>query len=230
MPVLVSGSPLLRWVLAATLVAGASSGAQAQSENDESAAYYYDEGRQAAERVSKGPKLSQAQVDELIRGFTQQLTGKPSAYTDDEVRQSREHVRELEQAQMEELGRNNQLTGEKYMAELEKDLRYSFLGRGLAYRVEVPGTGPVPHSRDQVRLRYTGRHLDGSVFDSREEAEWMPLPNVLPGWRVALQQMQAGSRWTLVVPPHLAYGERGAGERIGPYETLIYELELVDIR
>lgn len=103
---------------------------------------------------------------------------------------------------------------------------------GLQYTVLTQGSGKLPTSSDSVRVHYTGRLIDGSVFDSSEQrgqpAEF-PVNGVIRGWVEALQLMSVGSKWRLYIPQELAYGSQGAGAAIPPYSTLIFDVELLDI-
>lgn len=103
---------------------------------------------------------------------------------------------------------------------------------GLQYKVIEEGTGPSPQDGDQVRVHYTGKTIDGEVFDSsveRGEPAVFGVGQVIPGWTEALKMMNVGGKWELYIPSDLAYGERGAGDRIGPNAALIFEVELLDI-
>lgn len=103
---------------------------------------------------------------------------------------------------------------------------------GLQYEILTKGNGPKPSSSDKVKVHYHGTLLDGTVFDSsvlRGEAIEFPVNGVIQGWVEALQLMPMGSKWKLFIPYDLAYGERGAGGKIGPYATLIFEVELLEV-
>ena len=107
------------------------------------------------------------------------------------------------------------------------------LTSGLRYQVLKEGTGAKPSITDTVVTHYHGTFLDGSVFDSsvdRGAPATFPVNGVIRGWTEALQLMSVGSKWRLVIPPDLAYGKRGAGGLIPPNATLIFEVELLDIR
>lgn len=107
------------------------------------------------------------------------------------------------------------------------------LSSGLRYQVLKEGTGAKPSITDTVVTHYHGTFLDGSVFDSsvdRGAPATFPVNGVIRGWTEALQLMSVGSKWRLVIPPGLAYGKRGAGGLIPPNATLIFEVELLDIR
>ncbi|HKI89463.1 MAG TPA: FKBP-type peptidyl-prolyl cis-trans isomerase [Draconibacterium sp.] len=103
---------------------------------------------------------------------------------------------------------------------------------GLQYEILKEGNGPKPNADDQVKVNYHGTLIDGTVFDSsvdRGEPVTFGVSQVIPGWTEALKLMPVGSKWKLYIPANLAYGERGAGSDIGPNETLIFEVELLDI-
>ena len=96
----------------------------------------------------------------------------------------------------------------------------------------IEGNGPKPSLTDKVETHYHGTLLDGTVFDSsvdRGETISFPVNGVISGWTEALQLMPVGSKWKLFIPYNLAYGESGAGPAIGPYSTLIFEVELIAI-
>jgi FKBP-type peptidyl-prolyl cis-trans isomerase len=103
---------------------------------------------------------------------------------------------------------------------------------GLQYKVLTEGTGKAPLATDTVKVHYHGTLIDGSVFDSsveRDEPVSFPLDKVIPGWTEGVQLMKEGSKFVFYIPSELAYGERGAGA-IGPNETLIFEVELLEVR
>jgi FKBP-type peptidyl-prolyl cis-trans isomerase FklB len=104
---------------------------------------------------------------------------------------------------------------------------------GLQYEVMVEGSGASPLATDEVLVHYHGTLIDGTVFDSsvdRGEPISFPLNGVIPGWTEALQLMKTGAKHKLFIPSSLAYGERGAGQLIGPNTTLIFDVELISIQ
>ncbi len=106
------------------------------------------------------------------------------------------------------------------------------LPSGLQYEILKEGNGPKPKATDKVTTHYHGTLIDGTVFDSsveRGQPATFPVNGVIQGWVEALQLMPVGSKWKLFVPYNLAYGERGAGQTIQPYATLIFEVELLSI-
>ena len=107
------------------------------------------------------------------------------------------------------------------------------LPSGLQYKILKAGEGGKPNLDDTVVCGYRGTLIDGTEFDSsykRNQAATFPVKGVIKGWTEALQLMPVGSKWELVIPPDLAYGERGAGEVIGPDATLVFEVELLSIQ
>ena len=104
---------------------------------------------------------------------------------------------------------------------------------GLQYKVIDSGSGPSPSSSDTVSAHYVGKLLDGTEFDSsysRGEPLTIPVGAVIKGWGEALTMMKVGDKWTLFIPPELAYGERGAGGTIPPNSALIFDVELIEIK
>ena len=104
---------------------------------------------------------------------------------------------------------------------------------GLQYVVLTPGTGKSPKATDTVLVHYEGTLLDGKVFDSsyrRKEPIEFPLNRVIPGWTEGVQLMQEGAKYRFFIPSKLAYGPRGAGRDIGPNETLIFDVELLEVK
>ncbi len=125
------------------------------------------------------------------------------------------------------------LSGEAFLLDNGKRDGVVSTGSGLQYEILASGEGPTPGPTDLVTTHYHGTLIDGRVFDSsmqRGEPIEFPVNRVIPGWTEALQLMQVGDRWKLYIPPQLAYGKRGAGQMIGPDETLIFEVELLGVR
>ncbi len=107
------------------------------------------------------------------------------------------------------------------------------LPSGLQYQIVQEGTGPKPGLNDTVACHYKGTLIDGTEFDSSEKAGKpveFGVSGVIKGWTEALQLMPQGSKWKLFIPANLAYGEMGGGQKIGPNEVLIFDIELVEIK
>ncbi len=136
------------------------------------------------------------------------------------------------QKQQEEAHSGNVEEGKAFLMENAKKEGVTSLDSGLQYEVITAGTGASPGPTDKVTTHYHGTLLDGTVFDSsveRGQPASFPVNGVIMGWQEALQLMKVGSKWRLFVPHQLAYGERGAGGAIGPFATLIFEVELISI-
>ena len=104
---------------------------------------------------------------------------------------------------------------------------------GMLYRILDEGVGEKPAASDTVVVHYRGTLINGAEFDSsmkRNQPATFGLNSIIPGWQEILQLMPEGSRWEVVIPPALAYGSTGAGGMIGPEETLIFEIELIEIK
>ena len=104
---------------------------------------------------------------------------------------------------------------------------------GILYRVLTEGTGKQPQASDTVVVHYRGTLIDGTEFDSslkRNQPATFSLGGIIPGWREVLQLMTEGARWEVVIPPALAYGSTGAGGAIGPEATLVFEIELLQVK
>ena len=122
--------------------------------------------------------------------------------------------------------------GEKFLAENKKRKEVTETASGLQYEVLKKGDGPKPQESSTVKVHYHGTLIDGTVFDSsvqRGEPIDFPLNGVIPGWTEGVQLMNVGSKFKFFIPSKLAYGAQGAGASIGPNETLIFEVELIEI-
>ena len=120
-----------------------------------------------------------------------------------------------------------------YLAEVATREGVTKLESGLLYEVLVEGDGPKPTATDRVVTHYHGTLPNGEVFDSsvdRGTPATFGVSGVIAGWTEALQLMPVGSKWRLHIPSNLAYGERGAGQMIGPNQALVFEVELLEIQ
>jgi FKBP-type peptidyl-prolyl cis-trans isomerase FklB len=130
-------------------------------------------------------------------------------------------------------GAESKKQGEAFLAENGKKNGVITTASGLQYEVIKMGNGDKPLATDEVTVHYHGTTTNGEVFDSskdRGEPATFPLNGVIAGWTEALQLMPKGSIFKLYLPSNLAYGERGAGEKIPPHAVLIFEVELLDIK
>jgi FKBP-type peptidyl-prolyl cis-trans isomerase FklB len=172
-------------------------------------------------------------ADLFYRGFTDALMKDTTVFT---LNKAEDYFTEKQKADKaireEKLYGANRDAGKKFLEENAQKEGVITLPSGLQYKVLVKGEGEVPTRSDKVKVHYEGRLLDGTVFDSsykrNEPSEFTPT-QVIKGWTEALTMMPVGSKWQLYIPYELAYGERGAGEDIKPYSTLIFDVELLDI-
>ena len=141
-------------------------------------------------------------------------------------------IEEFFKSKQELTAKKAQGEGAAFLAENAKREGVISLESGLQYEILNQGNGQIPTINDKITAHYHGTLIDGTVFDSsvdRGEPASFPVNGVIAGWTEALQIMPVGSKWKLYVPSDLAYGERGAGQIIGPYSTLIFEVELLSI-
>ncbi len=172
----------------------------------------------------------------LAQGINDALKGQPGPMTAPECQkvvmaymQKQYAVRNAEAAKASE---GNEKIGNAFLAENKSKPGVITTASGLQYLVEKEGTGPKPASTDKVKVHYTGKLLDGKVFDSsveRGQPAEFPVTGVIQGWVEALQLMPVGSKWKLFIPANLAYGNRGAGQDIKPGSTLMFDVELLEI-
>ncbi len=141
-------------------------------------------------------------------------------------------LQQKQEEQAKKMGEINAEAGKRFLDENGKRVEVKTTPSGLQYEVVKEGNGPRPEAKDQVVVHYTGKLIDGTVFDSSEERgepATFGVTQVIPGWVEALQMMNAGSTWRLFIPSDLAYGPQGAGGVIGPNQTLIFDVTLIKV-
>lgn len=160
---------------------------------------------------------------------------KPEITFDEAKRIVNEYFAKLEaemQAEAAKQGEVNRKNGESFLTENAKREGIKVTESGLQYEVLESGKGDSPKASDNVEVHYTGKLIDGTVFDSSVE-RGVPasfgVTQVIPGWVEALQLMHEGDKWRLYIPSDLAYGPNGAGGVIGPNMTLIFDVELLRV-
>lgn len=175
-------------------------------------------------------------TEQFITGMKQSFNNEPQLLSDDEVAKVlSEYQRTLQQKQIEkvqQVGEENRKLGETFLAENKNKEGVVTLESGLQYKVLAEGKGPQPGASDTVKVHYTGSLISGEVFDSsveRGEPVSFPVNGVISGWTEALQLMPTGSKWQLYIPSNLAYGPNG-NRSIGPNETLLFDVELLEIQ
>jgi FKBP-type peptidyl-prolyl cis-trans isomerase len=189
--------------------------------------------------MGKGVKAQGIDVDPgiLAQGLKDAMSGAKAQMSEEELNQVITGLRqEMQQKQMqmqEAAAAENKTKGDVFLAENSKKDGVVALPDGLQYKILTAGAGKKPAETDTVLCNYKGTFLDGTEFDSSKQAG-KPVPfevkNVIPGFKEVLQLMPVGSKWQVFIPSSLAYGERGAGNVIGPNATLIFEIELVSIQ
>jgi FKBP-type peptidyl-prolyl cis-trans isomerase FklB len=176
-------------------------------------------------------------VEALAKGMKDALGDAKALLTDEEVQQLmtqlQTDVRKHQQEALAAAQQKNKEEGDAFLAANKDKPGVVTLPSGLQYKVVTEGTGPKPTATDTVDCNYRGTLINGTEFDSSYKTNkpaQFPVNRVIKGWTEALQLMPVGSKWELYIPPALAYGERGTNGPIGPNQTLIFEVELVDIQ
>ena len=169
----------------------------------------------------------------FVQGVTDFVGGSDSQVSATEQGRLMQALQEAITAKQAEASAGIRQAGDNYRAEYAKKEGVVQLPSGLLYEVITEGSGAKPKATDTVSTHYHGTLVDGTVFDSsvnRGQPASFPVNGVISGWTEALQLMSVGSKWRLVLPPELAYGDRGAGADIKPGATLIFEVELLEIQ
>lgn len=176
-------------------------------------------------------------VDAFSEGLAHGLNDAEPLMTKEEITQE---MQAFQQKQMEKQreamvkqAEENKAAGEKFLAENATKEGVVTTESGLQYKIIETGEGEKPAEDDMVEVHYKGTLIDGTEFDSsykRGSTVSFPVNGVIAGWTEALQLMPVGSKWELYIPSDLAYGPGGTGGPIGPNETLIFEVQLVDIK
>lgn len=126
----------------------------------------------------------------------------------------------------------NREKGDIFRAVFETGDGVTKLPSGVLYQVEEQGEGAIPNAGNRVEVHYRGENIEGVEFDSswaRGEPARFGVTQVIAGWQEVLQMMPIGSSWKVVIPPESAYGSHGAGHLIGPGETLVFTISLLDV-
>ncbi|HEY1084532.1 MAG TPA: FKBP-type peptidyl-prolyl cis-trans isomerase [Prosthecobacter sp.] len=178
-------------------------------------------------------------LDSFLGAIRDQFEGKPSKYKPEELEAAMDSFQKVMMAKQAELQAKQaekatkvKEEGAKFLAENKKREGVKTTASGLQYEVLKASEGAKPAATDKVNVHYHGTLLNGKVFDSsvqRGEPVTFGVQEVIKGWTEALQLMTVGSKYKLFIPSNLAYGDNGAGNDIGPGETLVFEVELLKI-
>jgi FKBP-type peptidyl-prolyl cis-trans isomerase FklB len=198
--------------------------------------------------VDIGRTLKKLQLDlnqaVVTQGISDILTDKTPAMSDQELQQTlqafQQKMMEKQQAamgkkqeEMKATASTNKTAGKKFLDDNSKKAGVKITASGLQYKVVKEGTGAKPKEDDVVETNYRGTTIDGKEFDSSAKNGGpvsFPVNGVIKGWTEALQLMAVGSKWEIYVPAELAYGDEGAGEDIAPGSTLVFDVELLNIK
>ena len=174
-------------------------------------------------------QLADVDAESMARGLKDAMGGVAPALPDQEIQQRFATVR---QESAKKIVEKNKKDGEAFLAKNKGEKGVKTTVSGLQYKVITAGKGKQPTAEDTVTVNYRGTLIDGTEFDSsykRNQPATFPVKGVIAGWTEALPLMKEGSKWMLYIPANLAYGERGAGNMIGPNSTLVFEVELLSI-
>ncbi len=164
--------------------------------------------------LNSTPRMTQQEIQKTMEGFRKEMTAKMKKKKASQANQ-------------------NVADGEQFLRKNAQKKGIITTASGLQYEIIKQGAGPKPKLTDTVVCHYTGTLLNGQVFDSsykRNSPASFPVNGVIKGWTEALQLMGTGSKWKLYIPSNLGYGNRGAGNAIGPGATLIFDIELLEIK
>lgn len=191
----------------------------------------YGIGRQMGDQILENP-FEGLEIDAVLSGLADSLNGAPMLIAEDDMEAAFKVVRDRIQAQQAEAGGDQSAEGEDFLAENAKRGEVTVTDSGLQYEILAEGGVECPTASSTVRTHYHGTLIDGTVFDSsyeRGEPAEFPVNGVIAGWTEALQLMGVGAKWRLFLPYQLAYGAQGAGGAIGPYQALVFDVELLAI-
>jgi len=188
---------------------------------------------QLNQQVFLGDSTKTVNLNDMIAGFVAGYLGNTTTMDRSTAQTIADmKMQELQKISNEKMYGANREAGEKFLAENKTKEGVITTESGLQYKIITKGNGKIPTEENQVKVNYTGKLLDGTVFDStetRKEPAIFGVGQVIKGWTEALTMMPVGSKWELYIPQDLAYGVRGAGNSIPPFSTLIFEVELLGI-
>jgi FKBP-type peptidyl-prolyl cis-trans isomerase FklB len=162
--------------------------------------------------VARGKTLlSQAQMVDILKNFQQELVNK-------------------KQAELKQISLKNKEQGDAYLNSNKNNPGVITTKSGIQYKVIQPGSGESPTDTSMVKVEYTGSYINGTVFEKSKEPVTFPINNVIPGWTEVLKVMKPGATYQVAIPPQLAYGEHGVDKAIGPNQTLLFTIHLIEVK
>ncbi|ARS35242.1 FKBP-type peptidyl-prolyl cis-trans isomerase [Pontibacter actiniarum] len=175
----------------------------------------------------------EVEAESFMKGLKDVQAGNASSLSQQEVQEAMMALQQEMAQKQSAAGNENKQAGEEFLAANKSKEGVHTLPSGLQYMVLQEGTGKSPSANDTVTTHYHGTLIDGTTFDSsyeRGQPATFPVNGVIAGWTEALQKMKEGAKWRLFVPANLAYGAQGAGDVIGPNSTLIFDVELLQVK
>lgn len=180
----------------------------------------------------KDSGLKDLDINSIKQGLEDVLTEKQPILPLNELHDALRQIHERAMAEKKKEAEKAAQAGIDFLKENLTKEGVKSTESGLQYSILKEGDGKIPAATDTVRVHYTGKLIDGTVFDSsveRGQPAEFPVNGVIRGWIEALQLMPVGSKWRLYIPQELAYGSQGAGASIPPFSTLIFDVELLAI-
>ncbi|MBC3765737.1 FKBP-type peptidyl-prolyl cis-trans isomerase [Neptunicella marina] len=192
----------------------------------------YGIGLQMGEQLASNP-FDGLDISAVQEGIAAAFNREPSAVSNEDLRAAFEQIHQRMQAAKEEQAKELAAAGAAFLEENAKRSEVTVTESGLQFEVVTEGSGEKPTAASTVKTHYHGTLIDGTVFDSsyeRGQPAEFPVGGVIKGWTEALQMMPVGSKWRLYIPHDLAYGSQGAGAAIAPFSTLVFDIELLEVK
>ncbi len=212
------------------LLLGSFSVAAAELDNDKAKWSYAIGARIGLDMLQRGIEIDSKAFVQAIEDIRQ---AKPLRLSDQQMNDALRALQQQQAGKLQAMAKKNREAGEKFLAENKNKPGIKTTASGIQYAIIQPGKGDMPTANDTVVVHYRGTLINGKEFDSsysRGEPATFPVNGVIQGWQEILQKMRVGAKWRAYIPAQLAYGERGAPPSIGPNETLIFDIELLDIK
>ena len=215
-------------LLAAVLAAGGATASEFETLNER---FNYLMGYNVGQQLKQeGIEFTE---DAFIQAIKDSQEGNPPRVSEQQAQETVKELREKREKERVALAETNARDGKAFLKKNSAEKGVKVTDSGLQYRVVEAGKGNKPKETDTVVVHYRGTLIDGTEFDSsygRGQPATFPVNGVIKGWQEALQLMNEGAKWKLFIPADLAYGERGGGPTIGPNATLVFDVELLEIK